>query len=436
MSTYASSLTGGSAGGGGSGVTSLNSETGAITLVGGNDITITPSGQNITIATTPDATKADISLDNLASTAVNASIVPAVDNSIDLGSSALNYSSLNVKAVTSSTTLTLADGVNSHLQLDNGGNVTLASNSSASFQALADGSAVVNTHLPNAGLNIDAGGNATLGSNSGSSVQALEDGSIALNVNSGFQVKLSGPMNLAGTSSGSVTVAVQASTGTYNFNIPTSAGSSGQVLTSAGGGSSPMTWTTTGTVTSVSVASANGFAGTVATATTTPAITVSTTVNAPALAGNGTAISAATTTGSGSTVVLSTGPTLTSPSLSSTQINNVADPTSAQQAATKNYVDTMVAALNPATAVYAATAGSNIPGTYVPVGAGIGDTFTTTATGTFTVDGTTPALACPHPNQGPDGRHVKTASTPSRRLGPSGSRPFSPGRLIMTRLPT
>lgn len=49
-----------------------------------------------------------------------------------------------------------------------------------------------------------------------------------------------------------------------------------------------------GTVTSVSIVSANGFAGTVATATTTPAITLSTTINAPVLAGNGTSISAAT----------------------------------------------------------------------------------------------------------------------------------------------
>lgn len=68
----------------------------------------------------------------------------------------------------------------------------------------------------------------------------------------------------------------------------------------AGGGS--------GTVTDVSVVSANGFAGTVATSTTTPAITLSTTVNAPVLAGNGTAIAGATTTGSGSTVVLNNSP--------------------------------------------------------------------------------------------------------------------------------
>src|SRR3990167_9730355 len=64
-----------------------------------------------------------------------------------------------------------------------------------------------------------------------------------------------------------------------------------------------------GTVTSVSVVSANGFAGTVANATTTHAITLTTTLNTPVIAGNGTALIAATTTGSGSTVVLNTAPT-------------------------------------------------------------------------------------------------------------------------------
>lgn len=146
-----------------------------------------------------------------------------------------------------------------------------------------------------------------------------------------------------------------------------------------------------GTVTSVSVISANGLAGTVATATTTPAITLSTTLNTPVIAGNGTSLIAATTTGSGS-VVLATSPTLATPSLGSTQIHNVADPSSAQDAATKNYVDTAVAALQPLTSVYAATTGSNIPGTYLNGVAGVGATFTTTSTATFTVDGVTPPL--------------------------------------------
>ena len=70
------------------------------------------------------------------------------------------------------------------------------------------------------------------------------------------------------------------------------AGSSGQVLTSAGAATPTWATPTTGTVTSVSVVSANGLAGTVATATTTPAITLSTTITG-LLKGNGTAISAA-----------------------------------------------------------------------------------------------------------------------------------------------
>jgi hypothetical protein len=52
-----------------------------------------------------------------------------------------------------------------------------------------------------------------------------------------------GNVALSGSTSGVVSIAAQAAAGTYNFNLPTTAGSSGQVLTSAAGGSSPMTWT-------------------------------------------------------------------------------------------------------------------------------------------------------------------------------------------------
>lgn len=49
-------------------------------------------------------------------------------------------------------------------------------------------------------------------------------------------------LNIGGSSSGVVTVQPQAAAGTYNFNLPTTAGSSGQALTSQGGGSTAMTW--------------------------------------------------------------------------------------------------------------------------------------------------------------------------------------------------
>ena len=53
-----------------------------------------------------------------------------------------------------------------------------------------------------------------------------------------------GILGLTGSTSGTISILGQAAAGTYNFNLPTSSGTSGQVLTSAGGGSSPMTWST------------------------------------------------------------------------------------------------------------------------------------------------------------------------------------------------
>lgn len=93
----------------------------------------------------------------------------------------------------------------------------------------------------------------------------------------------------------------------YKFSA---AGTTGQVLTSTGAGA-PI-WSTAGTVTAISVASANGFAGT-SSGGASPVLTLSTTVTG-ILSGNGTAISAAATTGTGS-VVLATSPTLVTPIL-------------------------------------------------------------------------------------------------------------------------
>ncbi len=53
-----------------------------------------------------------------------------------------------------------------------------------------------------------------------------------------------GSLILDGSSSGAVTIKTQAAAGTFNFNIPITAGTAGQPLLSAAGGSSPMTWGT------------------------------------------------------------------------------------------------------------------------------------------------------------------------------------------------
>ena len=158
-----------------------------------------------------------------------------------------------------------------------------------------------------------------------------------------------------------------------------------------------------GSVTSVSVVSANGFAGTVATSTTTPAITLTATPTG-ILKSNGTAISAATSgtdfapaTSGTSILKASSGgfanavsgtdyapATATTSSLkgngsggfsaatlndngaptadfsmASHKLTNVTDPTSAQDAATKNYVDGVAQGLSAKPSVVA-IATSNI----------------------------------------------------------------------------
>src|SRR5271166_2549929 len=154
--------------------------------------------------------------------------------------------------------------------------------------------------------------NTLIGNNTGSTGNAL--GLTVAQVQSMLSIPTSGsplPVNSGGTGLSSLTsgsVIIGAGTSSPTFVAP---GTSGNVLTSSGGVWASVAPAASGTVTSVSVVSANGFAGTVATATTTPAITISTSINSPVLAGNGTAISAASTTGTGSTVALSASPTFT-----------------------------------------------------------------------------------------------------------------------------
>lgn len=153
-----------------------------------------------------------------------------------------------------------------------------------------------------------------------------------------------------------------------------SAGTPGYVLKTNGPGANPE-WTAaggTGTVTAVSVQTANGLAGSVANPNTIPSITLRTTVTG-LLEGDGTQITAASTTGSGN-VVLSTSPSLTTPTLGAatvTSVNKVA----------------VTAPANSATLAIADGATLTVPSSATVSGTNTGDqtiTLTSDVTGTGT----------------------------------------------------
>ena len=110
----------------------------------------------------------------------------------------------------------------------------------------------------------------------------------------------------------------------------------------------------------------------------------SVTVNAKGLV---TGASSASTTGSGNTVLA------TSPTLSNPVVGTQASSDNSTLAASTAYVQTALAQLNPAAAVYAAST-ANVAGTYTNAVSGvcIADTFQTTATTAFALDGTSPAV--------------------------------------------
>lgn len=112
------------------------------------------------------------------------------------------------------------------------------------------GYAATDVYLETNGSPGNSGGNVGLHINGNS--RALFGNGLSDNGNDQVQVKgsiisgvagsVQGSLKVAGSTSGTITIQPQAAAGTYNFNLPITAGTAGQVLTSQGGSTSAMTW--------------------------------------------------------------------------------------------------------------------------------------------------------------------------------------------------
>ncbi len=120
-------------------------------------------------------------------------------------------------------------------------------------------------------VNSGTGGQLTYYATTGTAVSGNANATISAGaLTLGIATSVLGTLVLSGSTSGSVTIIPQVAAGTWNFNLPITAGTAGQVLTSQGGGASAMTWTSagTGTVTGpvsstdTAIARFNGTGGT------------------------------------------------------------------------------------------------------------------------------------------------------------------------------
>ena len=100
---------------------------------------------------------------------------------------------------------------------------------------------------PNANAASLSGATLTLQPASGSFPGGVSTGTQTFAGAKTFSTSISSPLHLiTGSSSGTITVQGQAAAGTYNFNLPISAGTSGQPLLSGGGGATAMSFGTLG----------------------------------------------------------------------------------------------------------------------------------------------------------------------------------------------
>ena len=275
---------------GGAGVSTLNGLSGNLTLVAGSNITITPSGSNITIAATDSDVNIIGTIDSNGASLNGASIA---GNSIFMQSASATdpgLVNLTTQSFAGNKTFTGTIGA-SNLSGTNTGDVTLVSANglSLTLQALSLGLASTSTTgaLSSTDWNTFNGKQATL-----SLTNLTDAGTDGITITNGTGAVIgASPVTISQRVADTTHNGYLSSTDWNTFNGKQAAGTY---------------------VTSVSVASSNGLAGS-SSGGATPTLTLSTSITG-ILQGNGTAISAASTTGTGN-IVLATNASLTTPAL-------------------------------------------------------------------------------------------------------------------------
>lgn len=343
-----------------SGVTSLNTLTGALTISAGTGISVTPSGSTLTIAATGAGTGtvtsvSVVSANGFAGSVATATTTPSVTISTSV-MGVLKGNGTAISAASAGTDYVIPSGS----ILGTAGNITATSNST--LTTLSSLSLPAN-QLSGVGNLTDAGTDGIIVTNGGNSV-----------IGTGTSIA----QHVADTSHNGYL----SSTDWTTFNSKQAGPLTGDATTSG---------------TALTLATVNGNVGTFGSSTAIPIITVNakglttavstSVVIAPAGTLSGTTLNAIVVTSS----LTSLGTQSSALNMGSHKINNVIDPTNAQDAATKNYVDTVAAGINPAVAVQAATtaAGNTSGFTYNNGVSGIGATFTGSVNTAVTIDGYT-----------------------------------------------
>ncbi|NTW31767.1 MAG: hypothetical protein HGB12_03945 [Bacteroidetes bacterium] len=192
---------------------------------------------------------ANTALSNLASVAINTSLLPASDNSIDLGSSSFYWANAYTKKIYFNASATINSVSTNSLSIL-GTNITLGSYSNI---IIGDYS----VFYPNTSLLTELGTTnrywlktytQKLYLNSTAYLDGTTAGAIAITGNIGVgtapgsALDVKGTLRLSGSSSGYVGLTTASAAGTTTYTLPNADGSNGQVLST--NGSANLSWTT------------------------------------------------------------------------------------------------------------------------------------------------------------------------------------------------